>query len=135
MTDSYYYEKWWIKPFIKSLGAYPIKSWGWSLEDVLASTIKKLQENNTVMIFPEGQIVRKRQKVNPKPGVAYIVSKQNPLILPIRIEGLKDKSFWKVLKDGNVVLKIGEARKIKYNKKNINLQQKSREVMKMVYRL
>jgi len=91
-TGEYYYKKWWFKPFIL-YGAYLMKQRAWTIEELLGPTLEKLHQGKSIMIFPEGQLVKERGEVKAKPGVFYLAKESGAQILPIHIEGVEGLTF------------------------------------------
>ena len=67
MTAEYYYNQWLIRQIIKPLGAYPIRKWAWTLDELLWPTMTLLKNKDTVMIFPEGKDLRSWSVVTENP--------------------------------------------------------------------
>ncbi len=114
-TAKEYHKNIFLSFLLKSFGSYPIKRWGWSFDDVFDKTIRDLRNGKTTLIFPEGQIVRKGEKVKPKLGFLYLASKVNATILPIKLEIRNNKTIIKVGKTMSTFDKINhkkEATKI-----------------------
>jgi len=85
LTSEIYYDKWYLKPFLKAFGSFPIAQNGWTLEQFLSSSIKKLSDGNTVMFFPEGKITIKREQGYIRPGIGYLSDKSGRPVIPMRI--------------------------------------------------
>lgn len=135
MTAEYYYNQWLIRQIIRSLGAYPIRKWAWTLEELLRPTMTLLKNKNTVMIFPEGKIVRTKMKEKTKLGFTYIISKIDATILPIKIEGLKRKNFFQAIARGKVVIKVGNPIIINNFKRDSIDKNQSDNVMQIIHKL
>ena len=106
MTSKDYYDKLWLRIIIQPFGAYPVSTVGVSLDDILQTTIAKLREGNTVLIFPEGRIVRKGMRPVLKPGLAHILCKVPVTVVPVKIEGL-DRRWWEIILRGGFSIKVG----------------------------
>ena len=109
LTAERYYKKLLLKPFIKSLGAYPIKERAWTIEEFLGSGLERLQRNQKIMIFPEGKIVKELSEKNIKPGIGYLAEESHASILPVHIQGTYGISFFGVLlRRHSITLSIGK---------------------------
>jgi len=85
-TAEWYYRKWYLHPFLVTLGCFPVMERAWTLEEFSQTTLQKLQEGKVVMYFPEGRIVRGNEKAKAKPGIGYIAELSQKPILPLRIQ-------------------------------------------------
>ncbi len=100
-----------LKFIFESLGAYPINREGIDVS-AIKETIKLLNSNNTICIFPEGTRNKTENIILPfKSGITKIAKKTNSLILPFGISG--DYKH-----NGNLKIKFGEP--IDLNKMDIN---------------
>ena len=108
VTSKYHYDKWWIRIVIRPMGSYPIRRWGWTLDSLLKPTITLLEKKKTVMIFPEGKIIRGNEKPKTKDGFNYLLKKTDGTILPMRITGLKDKTAMDVLRRRNIIIRLAK---------------------------
>ncbi|MEM3074338.1 MAG: lysophospholipid acyltransferase family protein [Candidatus Pacearchaeota archaeon] len=121
-TAEKYHKNIFLSFLLKSVGSYPIKRWGWSFDDIFDRTIRDLRNGKTTLIFPEGQIVRKGEKVKAKIGFLYLASKVNATILPIKLERKNNKT----------IIKVG--RTIRYFNKKITKKEANR-IMKNLYEM
>jgi 1-acyl-sn-glycerol-3-phosphate acyltransferase len=137
LTANRYYRHWWLRIFIKPLGAYPLREKAWTLEEFLGSTLEKLNNGQKIMIFPEGQLTGAFNADNAKPGIIYLAMKSGAQILPVHLQGLFGASFWDVvLRRRQVTLSIGEpflfSKKISNNEEAVRA---SGEIMRAIYAL
>lgn len=137
LTAGRYYKYWWLRIFIKPLGAYPLQEKAWTLEGFLGSTLEKLNNGQKIMIFPEGQLTGDFNAENAKPGIIYLAMKSGAQILPVHLEGLFGASFWDiVLRRRQVILSIGKpflfSKKISNNEEAVRA---SIEIMSAIYAL
>lgn len=78
-----------IKPlgfFLKRLHCYPVKRDGGDIA-VVKTAIRLLREGEAMMIFPEGERIRKGKKPNPKAGALRIAMMTGVPLIPIGIKG------------------------------------------------
>ncbi len=78
-----------IKPlgfFLKRLNCYPVKRGGGDIA-VVKTAIRILREGEAMLIFPEGERIRKGKKPNPKAGALRIAMMTEVPIIPIGIKG------------------------------------------------
>ena len=130
MTDEEQYKKWWL--IIKPLGAYPVRKWAWTFDQILDETIEKLEQNKTILIFPEGQRIKKNKKIKPKLGAAYLASKLKLTIIPIKLSRVRDKSIFTT--KGGFSMKVGKPLDVR-SMKGMKLGKKARKMMDSVYNL
>lgn len=137
LTANRYYKHWWLRIFIKPLGAYPLREKAWTLEEFLGSTLEKLNNGQKIMIFPEGKIVKDLNIDNAKPGIIYLAMKSGAQILSVHMQGLFGASFWDILlRKKSVTLSIGKpflfSKKISNNEEAVRA---SAEIMSAIYTL
>lgn len=78
-----------IKPlgfFLKRLNCYPVKRDGGDIA-VVKTAVRLLRAGQPMMIFPEGERIRKGKKPNPKAGALRIAMMTEVPIVPIGIKG------------------------------------------------
>lgn len=64
----------------------------------LRKVINLMEENNILVIAPEGTRSRVGSLIEAKPGVSYLATKLNRPILPVALTGTEDKAFFGNLK-------------------------------------
>jgi 1-acyl-sn-glycerol-3-phosphate acyltransferase len=64
----------------------------------LRRVIKLMEENNILVIAPEGTRSRVGSLIEAKPGVSYLATKLNRPILPVALTGTEDEAFFGNLK-------------------------------------
>jgi len=78
----------------------------------LRKVISLMQENNILVIAPEGTRSRVGSLIEAKPGVSYLASKLNRPIVPVAITGTEDKVLFgnlKKLRRARITLTAGPA--------------------------
>lgn len=78
----------------------------------LRRVIKLMEENNILVIAPEGTRSRVGSLIEAKPGVSYLATKLNRPIVPVALAGTEDKSLFanlKRLKRTHVTVTAGPA--------------------------
>ena len=78
-----------IKPlgfFLKRLNCYPVKRDGGDIA-VVKTCIRVLKEGQALLIFPEGERIRKGKKPNPKAGALRIAIMTGVPLVPMGIKG------------------------------------------------
>jgi 1-acyl-sn-glycerol-3-phosphate acyltransferase len=78
----------------------------------LRKVIKLMEENNILVIAPEGTRSRVGSLIEAKPGVSYLATKLNRPIVPVALAGTEDKSLFanlKRLKRTHVTVTAGPA--------------------------
>ena len=74
----------WYRPLIKLLGAYPVPQRGWTMEQFFSSSIEKLKAGDSLMLFPEGKMVRQGRE-RARPGIAYLMRQSGVPVVPLHI--------------------------------------------------
>lgn len=78
----------------------------------LRRVISLMEQNNILVIAPEGTRSRTGALIEGKPGVSYLASKLNRPIVPVAITGTEDKNIFgnlKRLRRSHVTLTAGQA--------------------------
>ncbi len=94
VVDREYYNKWYLKPFLKFAKTIPISSRG--SKGALAEVSKALNAGQIVAIFPEGHISRNGHLDTFKSGfekAAAEVDSKNAVIVPFYLRGLWEDNF------------------------------------------
>jgi 1-acyl-sn-glycerol-3-phosphate acyltransferase len=81
----------------------------------LRRVISLMEENNILVIAPEGTRSRTGALIEAKPGVSYLAAKLNRPIIPVGITGTEDKTILgnlKRLRRSHIVVKAGPAFKL-----------------------
>jgi len=71
--------------FLRFVGAISVSK-GKSLEVSTAPFIKKLTQEERIIIFPEGSIKRKGRPIGARRGISYIAYKTSKYIVPVKID-------------------------------------------------
>jgi 1-acyl-sn-glycerol-3-phosphate acyltransferase len=79
-----YAENRWLGPLSRTVGCYKIEGKG-DLSQSLESTFNVIDQNYSLIYFPEGRVVKRGEAIEPKKGIGYICQKKNVCILPVRI--------------------------------------------------
>ena len=82
--------------FLKSVGVHPLNRNRGGAE-ALRWNLKLLEEDRSVVFFPEGTRSRNGGMSKGKPGIAYVAAKSQAPILPVGITGTENiKGFWRI---------------------------------------
>ncbi|MEK6967691.1 MAG: 1-acyl-sn-glycerol-3-phosphate acyltransferase [Nanoarchaeota archaeon] len=95
-------------PLLFALGGYPIKKFGSSLDDLLNPTYEMLKNKQTILIFPEGRIIRRTNPIIQKGAIRLIRKHKDASIVPIRIAGLKNKSLFDIFTKISLKITLGK---------------------------
>ncbi|MFZ5989779.1 MAG: lysophospholipid acyltransferase family protein [Bacillota bacterium] len=122
-----------LSPFIKWLGAFPIKR-GKADVEAIKTALKLLQDGHIVGIFPEGTRMKKKtgKTVRVKPGAALLAQKSGAPILPVAVSG-KYRPFSKIKIVFGKPFSLDLDKDKKYT--NNELVEVSENIMKNVYSL
>ena len=103
------FANWWISSILRGVGVHPVHREGQDA-GALLWTLKLLQRDQAVLLFPEGTRSKDALLHRGKPGIGYIALKSNAPILPIAITGTeKIPGLWRVaLPLCHVKVRIGQ---------------------------
>ncbi|GJL86185.1 MAG: acyl-[ACP]--phospholipid O-acyltransferase [Micavibrio sp.] len=88
--NSYVAEKWWIKPFLRFVDAFPLDP---TNPFSLKGLIRKVEEDRHVVIFPEGRLTETGALMKIYDGPGMVADKSEAMILPVRLDGVQHTSF------------------------------------------
>ncbi len=91
VIDRVFYDKWYLRPFLKFFGAIPISSRG--SKDAFKAVIEKLEQGKIVCIFPEGALTRNGHLGKFQRGYERITREIDVPIIPFYIRGLWGSRF------------------------------------------
>lgn len=86
MTANAYVNIWWLRHAALSFGCFPAKEHATYQHGIPFSEYVLERNIGTVMIYPEGKMIRKPQNTQPKPGVKYLAKIPNTQIIPVFIK-------------------------------------------------
>jgi len=114
VIDKSYYNKWYIKPFMKFFNAIPISSRG--SKGALKLVTEELNKGNTVALFPEGVISRNGHLAEFQKGFELAAKDaENTVIIPFYLRGLWESDFSRASKkmknrnEKNLTVSFGKA--------------------------
>ncbi len=87
----------WYGFFIWLSGAYPVYKKQGNFEKILAYTVKLLRDNQNILIFPTSKVQKDFIPENARPGVAWLVKKINPVLVPVFIKNTYKIKFKDIL--------------------------------------
>ncbi len=87
LTTRSYYDAWYIRLFIKPLGAFPVRRWAGSLEGLMGNAMERLRSGECVMIFPEGGILEPGKQGEARRGFEHVIRSTDIPVLPMRVTG------------------------------------------------
>jgi 1-acyl-sn-glycerol-3-phosphate acyltransferase len=90
LTADKYMDTWWKKLFLTAGGCIPINTLSKKAAIVgLLKLLEQVEKGNTVLIFPEGKIVKGRPP-GPYGGIGYLLQKKSTVVLPVFVAGFTD---------------------------------------------
>lgn len=89
-------ERWWIKPFLKLVRAFPLDP---TRPLATRDLIKLVQQGEQLVIFPEGRITVTGSIMKIYDGSALVADKAGAQVVPVRIEGLEQTPFSRLTTD------------------------------------
>jgi 1-acyl-sn-glycerol-3-phosphate acyltransferase len=136
MTASNYMSNALQKFVLILLGCFPHKTADKNYSSIEKS-IRLLNMNQRVFIYPEGERVKSIEDSEPKRGVGTLSLESNYPILPIRIKGSEHLTLKKIiLRKADITILIGRLIRNKEAKsKSNNANTIAKELMKRVYGL
>ncbi|QNN25385.1 MFS transporter [Planctomycetales bacterium ZRK34] len=108
IVDATYYNKWWVRPFMHSLGAIPISASGGPrvVLRALRQAGQYLDEGHLVCIFAEGQLSRTGTLMPFRRGMERIAKGRDVPIIPVHLDRIWGSIFSH--KGGRFVTKLPE---------------------------
>ena len=89
-VDSTIAQRWWLRPFLKSLNARPLDP---TRPLATRTLIQAVQGGETLVIFPEGRITRTGSLMKVYDGAGLIAERSGVPVVPMRIEGPEATPF------------------------------------------
>jgi len=83
-------QKWWAKPFVKLVRAFPLDP---SRPMATRTLINAVRSGETLVIFPEGRLTVTGSLMKVYDGVGLIADKSEAMVVPVKIDGL-EKTFF-----------------------------------------
>lgn len=121
MTHSRFFRFWPLRPWLFLHGCFPsheYRNFGYGL----GRAKQLLDQGRTVIIFPEGGVLKPGRHKPPKNGVAVLANQEKTLLIPVRVKWDRNKGLWK-----SYSLSIGKP----FSGKNMTAEQ----IMDVVYSL
>ncbi len=94
--DSSIAQRWWVKPFLKLVRAFPLDP---TRPLATRDLIKLVKEGDPLVIFPEGRITVTGAIMKIYDGSAMIADRADAEVVPVRIEGLEQTPFSRLSPD------------------------------------
>lgn len=88
--DTHQARKWWVKPFLKLVNAFPLDP---TNPMSTKSLIRTVQDGNHCVIFPEGRITVTGSLMKIYEGPGMIADKAEAALVPVRIDGAQYTPF------------------------------------------
>ncbi|MEN3929459.1 acyl-[ACP]--phospholipid O-acyltransferase [Microvirga sp. W0021] len=83
-------KRWWVKPFLKLVNAYPLDP---AKPMATRALINEVSSGKTLVIFPEGRLTVTGSLMKVYDGVGLIADKSEAEVVPVKIDGL-EKTFF-----------------------------------------
>ncbi len=126
-----YYENTLFRLLFVPFGSYPLYRWAPSLENYMEQSVRLLGSGESLLLFPEGKLTPVYSGGG-KPGVSYASGKTGALIVPLHIEILAERRFWR----RSVRLTFGQPRRIADASANLAaMTQVAQELVRSIYAL
>ncbi|MBV9246257.1 MAG: acyl-[ACP]--phospholipid O-acyltransferase, partial [Methylobacteriaceae bacterium] len=98
--DSGMARKWWVRPFLRFINAYPMDP---TRPMSTRRAIEEVRAGNRLVIFPEGRLTVTGALMKVYDGAAMIADKAEAMVVPVRLDGLEQTHF--------SYLKVGQVRR------------------------
>ncbi|WP_029350594.1 acyl-[ACP]--phospholipid O-acyltransferase [Bosea sp. 117] len=95
-VDSGIAQRWWVRPFLKLVRAFPLDP---TRPLATRDLIKLVKDGEQLVIFPEGRITVTGSIMKIYDGSALIADKSDAQVVPVRIEGLEQTYFSRLSPD------------------------------------
>ncbi|MDX1608001.1 MAG: lysophospholipid acyltransferase family protein [Candidatus Spechtbacterales bacterium] len=119
--------------FVRLYGSLRVER-GIGIENSLKEAINILKKGGSVGIFPEGRLIKNRKLSKAKRGVAYLACKTDPLIIPVRIDGMENITIKEIItRKRAVTIYVGKSFRIP--KECEKLEEMSASIMQRVHNL
>ncbi|MEE9310801.1 MAG: 1-acyl-sn-glycerol-3-phosphate acyltransferase, partial [Planctomycetota bacterium] len=95
VINEHWYNKWWVKPVLKFVGAIPVRGTGGPkvVMRALKAAGKYLDDGEIVCIFAEGQVTRTGALQPFKRGIERIAKSHGCPVIPIHLDGVWGSIF------------------------------------------
>ena len=94
---------------LRTFGAYRIPRYAWSLDEYLETTAERIRSGRSIMIFPEGRVVREPGAVKVRSGVGLLATRTRAAVLPMFLTGTGELTLRRILtRRAEVKLRVGE---------------------------
>lgn len=136
LTAAFYYHRWYLKPFLYSLGCYSTTQKAWTWDQFLERSLIKLKDGHVVLVFPEGQRKIGHRPPAAKPGIVHLAIKSRVPVVPLHItghEGLRIIDFF--LRKRHLSLKFGDRIVLRNNLSPQHYQPEAQKIVDQIYQL
>lgn len=93
-----YMNTWWKKILLGGFGTYPLKKGIKESSGALLFVLDLIDKRNTILLFPEGKVLRKNEMVKANPGLGYLALKRNIKIIPTYLSGFRNVKLESLIK-------------------------------------
>ncbi len=83
-------QRWWVKPFLKLVRAFPLDP---TQPMATRALINEVKNGETLVIFPEGRLTVTGSLMKVYDGVGLIADKSEAMVVPVKIDGLEKTVF------------------------------------------
>lgn len=130
-----YMDTWWKKLALICFGMHPLRKGLKESSKALLFILDLVDKKHTILLFPEGRVLKNKEKVQPNPGLGYLALKRDFKIVPTYLEGFRNVDFVKLLKRRYKAKVVFGGIENFYNRKKLNPQLVSNIVMNKIYNL
>lgn len=85
-----YMDNWWKKILLTCFGTHALKEGIKNSSSALLYILDKIDKKETILLFPEGKVIKEGEKVNINPGLGYLALKRKIKIVPVYLSGFRD---------------------------------------------
>lgn len=107
-TGAYFDSRSLLWSVLRAFGAYRLPRYAWSLDEYLETTAERIRSGRSIMIFPEGRIVREPTAVKVRSGVGHLATRTRAAVLPVFLTGTGELTLRRILtRRAEVKLRVG----------------------------
>lgn len=129
-----YMDTWWKKILLGGFGTHPLKKGIKESSGALLFILDLIDKRHTILLFPEGKVLKKNEMIKANPGLGYLALKRNIKIVPTYLSGFRNVKMENLIK-GKYRPKIAFGKPQSFFKQNLSPETVSETILSRVYAL
>lgn len=93
-----YMDTWWKKIILGGFGTHPLKKGIKESSGALLFILDLIDKRRTILLFPEGKVLKRNEMVKTNPGLGYLALKRNIKIVPTYLSGFQNVKMKNLIK-------------------------------------